>query len=160
MPFSLAKRSWQSRSNLSSRRPRSARLTLERLEDRVVLAPAGFTPAQISQAYGFNQIEFNFGHDLTPADGTGQTIAIVDAYDDPNLIGDVNTFDEAYGLTYSNAPTLYQQYGASSSFLTKVNEYGYAGPLPETDPTINGVGNSNIPRPTPRSSASVGACSR
>jgi hypothetical protein len=37
------------------------------------------SPAQISQAYGFNQITFNNG--TVQGDGTGQTIAIVDAYE-------------------------------------------------------------------------------
>ena len=31
-------------------------------------------------------------------DGTGQTIAIVDAYDDPNIQADLNTFDTQFGL--------------------------------------------------------------
>src|SRR4051794_7053860 len=49
-----------------------------------VLGPAattstvdGFTPAQIRKAYGFDQITFANG--TVPADGRGQTIAIVDA---------------------------------------------------------------------------------
>src|SRR5205823_6449064 len=40
--------------------------------------PSGaFTPAQVQQAYRFNKIAFNG----VTGDGTGQTIAIVDAYD-------------------------------------------------------------------------------
>src|SRR6516164_2519811 len=38
----------------------------------------GYTPPQISQAYGFNRINFNG----VPGDGTGVTIAIVDAFHD------------------------------------------------------------------------------
>ena len=38
----------------------------------------------------FNQISFNGGF---TGDGTGETIAIVDAYDDPNIQADLNTFD-------------------------------------------------------------------
>ena len=50
---------------------RSVRLHLEPLEDRVMptgsdSTPDGFTPAQIRNAYGFNELS---------ADGTGQTIA-------------------------------------------------------------------------------------
>jgi hypothetical protein len=48
-----------------------------------------FTPAQIRHAYGFDQL---------PLDGAGQTIAIVDAYDDPNIAWDLQTFDRAVGL--------------------------------------------------------------
>ncbi len=41
--------------------------------------PVGFTPAQIRTAYGINNIVIGG----VTGDGTGQTIAIVDAYDDP-----------------------------------------------------------------------------
>ncbi|HEY2250278.1 MAG TPA: hypothetical protein VGH74_04420, partial [Planctomycetaceae bacterium] len=54
----------------------------------------GYTPAQIKQAYGFNQISFNG----TAGDGTGTTIAIVDAYDDPNIASDLHQFSLAFGL--------------------------------------------------------------
>jgi hypothetical protein len=59
-------------------------------------SPGGgpYTPAQIQQAYGFNKIAFG----ATKGDGTGQTIAIVDAYDDPNIQADLNAFNLAYGL--------------------------------------------------------------
>jgi hypothetical protein len=59
-------------------------------------APQGYTPAQIRQAYGFNQISFNSG--TVPGNGSGQTIAIVDAYDDPNIAGDLHTFDQTFGI--------------------------------------------------------------
>src|SRR5437763_12747115 len=51
--------------------------------------PGAFTPAQIQQAYGFNAIAFG----ISPGDGAGQTIAIIDAYDDPNIQADLNAFD-------------------------------------------------------------------
>ncbi len=118
MLFSHAKRSRLSRLDLPSRRrTRSARLNLERLEERVVLA-ASFTPAQIAQAYGFNQISFNSG--AIRGDGTGQTIAIIDAFSDPNITQDLNSFDKLYGLTSSNSPTLYQNYGDATSFLSVI----------------------------------------
>jgi subtilase family serine protease len=89
-------------------------------------AVSGFTPSQIRQAYGFNNISFwnPSLNAVVPGDGSGQTIAIVDAFDDPNLASDLDTFDQTFGLTSSNSPTLYQQYGAASSFLTKVNQTG------------------------------------
>jgi subtilase family serine protease len=58
--------------------------------------PAGFSPQQISQAYGFNQITFKNG--TIKGDGSGQTIAIVDAYGDPTIASDLATFDSVYGL--------------------------------------------------------------
>jgi len=50
---------------------------------------APFSPAQISQAYGFN---------LVSNTGAGQTIFIVDAYNDPNIARDLKTFDAQWGL--------------------------------------------------------------
>jgi subtilase family serine protease len=46
------------------------------------LLPSGMTPAQIKQAYNFP----------TNYQGAGEVIAIVDAYDDPNIEADLNTF--------------------------------------------------------------------
>ncbi len=58
-------------------------------------SPVGFTPAQIAAAYGFNQIKFG----STVGNGAGQTIAIVDAYDDPTIASDLQTFDKQFGLS-------------------------------------------------------------
>ena len=54
---------------------------------------AGYSPAQIRSAYGFNSVQLGNG-----AVGAGQTIAIVDAYSDPNISGDLSTFDSQFGL--------------------------------------------------------------
>jgi len=56
----------------------------------------GYYPAQIQQAYGFNKVIFQNG--TVVGNGTGQTIAIVDPYDDPNLASDLHTFDQAFGI--------------------------------------------------------------
>jgi subtilase family serine protease len=94
-------------------------------------ADAAYTPDQIRSAYGVN--------DLT-LDGTGQTIAIVDAYENPAIYQALDAFDAQFGATVSG-PTLYAQYGPASSFLSVVNQSGQAAPLPEVDPI--GPGNSN-----------------
>ncbi len=90
-----------------------------------------YTPAQIRTAYGISALS---------EDGTGQTIAIVDAYDDPAIYQSLDAFDSQFGLT-SSGPTLYSQYGPASSFLTVLNQYGQATSLPTTDP--NGPGTDN-----------------
>jgi subtilase family serine protease len=54
----------------------------------------GYGPDQIRHAYGFDSI--NFG--AKPATGAGTTIAIVDAFSDPNVASDLATFDSRYGL--------------------------------------------------------------
>ena len=48
--------------------------------------PPGYSPAQIQQYLGLT------------GDGKGQTIAIVDAYDDPDIAADAETFSQQYGL--------------------------------------------------------------
>src|SRR5256712_1882180 len=57
-------------------------------------SPVGLTPVQIGHAYGIDQISC-YG---TSSCGSGQTIAIVDAYDDPNIESDLATFSAQYGL--------------------------------------------------------------
>jgi subtilase family serine protease len=52
-------------------------------------APAPYTPAQVRHAYGIDQL---------PVNGAGQTIAIIDAYDDPTIAGDLHVFDRTFGL--------------------------------------------------------------
>jgi hypothetical protein len=103
------------------RRPLPFRPLLEELEKRVVLtrfatptyvlyhplhgssaadfvrpAATGYVPDQIRHAYGFDQIKFQNG--AVQGIGSGQTIAIVDAYDDPNITSDLKAFDQYFGL--------------------------------------------------------------
>ncbi len=97
-------------------------------------SPAGtvaYTPAQIRSAYGINSVA---------SDGTRETIAIVDAYDDPSIDQAVDAFDTQFSLTDSG-PSLYAQYGPASSFLTVLNQSGQSTSLPSTDP--NGPGTDN-----------------
>jgi hypothetical protein len=100
-------------------------------------APSGsvaYTPAQIRAAYGINNVS---------QDGTGQTIAIVDAYDDPNIFQSVDAFDTQFGLPDSG-PSLYNLYGPASSFLSVLNQNGQATNLPATDPSGAGTDNWEI----------------
>jgi hypothetical protein len=89
-------------------------------------SPLGYTPQQILAAYDINRITFG----SIVGDGTGQTIAIVDAYDDPDFVdssskafisSDLACFDQTFGLP--NPPS-----------FQKLNEYGSASDLPNTDP--------------------------
>ena len=60
-----------------------------------------YTPAQIRAAYGLPPLPAS-GASLTAAQaaalGAGQTIYLVDAYDDPNAYSDLNTFSSTFGL--------------------------------------------------------------
>jgi hypothetical protein len=134
MRLIMLRRSIRSR----SAKPRSLRPKVDRLEARELLStaplvahplyelgplvsnaspPSGaYTPAQIQQAYQFNQVSFNG----VAGDGTGETIAIVDANDDPNIQADLNTFDAQFGLP--------------STTVTRVSETGTTH-LPAADAT-------------------------
>ncbi len=63
----------------------------------VSTGPTGLTPEQIQNAYGINQIRFAGGQVM--GNGAGQTIAIVTAYNDPNISHDLAAFDNAFGLS-------------------------------------------------------------
>jgi hypothetical protein len=110
--------------SLVARRP--IRLTFESLEPRHLLSaagiaspnsilvhpadvpssrPVGYTPAQIRAAYGFDQVTFADGRGGTvAATGAGQTIAIVDAYNDPNVAAEVAAFSRQFSLPQFNVP--------------------------------------------------------
>ena len=110
-------------------------LTLGGTAVEQLLADSGsgtvYSPAQIATAYGINSLAL---------DGTGQTIAIVDAYDDPAIYQSVDAFDMQFGVN-ANGLTLYQQSGPATSFLTVLNQNGQSTSLPATDPS--GVGGDN-----------------
>jgi subtilase family serine protease len=69
-------------------------------------SPTGLSPATIKSVY-------NFPTGLTA--GAGTTIAIVDAYDDPNAESDLNTFSSTFGLPACTT---------SNGCFTKVNQTG------------------------------------
>ncbi len=92
---------------------------------------AVYSPAQVRTAYGVNNLSL---------DGTGQTIAVVDAYDNPAISQALDAFDAQFALTDSGS-ALDQLYGPASSFLTVVNQRGDVMSPPATDPA--GVGADN-----------------
>src|SRR5437868_705620 len=65
-----------------------------------VSSAAGYSPAQIASAYGFDEVSLASGTTGgVKGDGSGQTIAIVDAFNDPNIAADLHTFDQTFGLS-------------------------------------------------------------
>jgi subtilase family serine protease len=76
----------------------------------VTPAPAGYGPAQFRTAYN-----------LPSAAPSAQTIAIVDAYDDPTIASDLNAYSSQYGLPLCNA---------TNPCFKKVNQNGVAGSYP------------------------------
>jgi hypothetical protein len=100
--------------------------------------PIGYIPSQIDTAYGLNNIMFGG----IKGDGSGQTIAIVDAFDEPAFVdskvngqpnpafaaSDLAQFDQTFDLP--DPPS-----------FTKYNQAGQLTSLPGTDPS--GAGNLN-----------------
>jgi hypothetical protein len=104
-------------------RPREVHPRIEALETRVLLSssptvqlslevqpaqevsgtPQHLSPAMIEQAYDLNNLVFETGGHTVAADGAGETIAIVDAYTDPNITSDLSTFDSNFGLSDDDA---------------------------------------------------------
>ncbi|MFF0413071.1 S8 family serine peptidase [Kitasatospora sp. NPDC004745] len=73
-------------------------------------APAGYGPADLRSAYHL------------PADGgTGQTIAVIDAYDDPKAESDLAVYRKQYGLPACTT---------DNGCFRKVAQNGQASPLP------------------------------
>jgi subtilase family serine protease len=73
-------------------------------EPLVTSGPSGYGPSDLRSAYG-----------LVATAGGGQTVAIVDAYDDPNAASDLSAYRAQYGLTSCTT---------ANGCLRKVNESG------------------------------------
>jgi len=83
------------------------------------------SPDAIPAGYGYGPSQLQSAYDLTSAsasDGSGRTIALVDAYNDPTAASDLAAYRSAAGLP------------AVPSF-EQVNQNGATSPLPATAPT-------------------------
>jgi large repetitive protein len=78
---------------------------------------SGYTPAQITSAYGLTGITVNG----VIGDGSGVAIAVVDAFDNPNIAIDLKAFDKQFNLP---DPT-----------FNKYNQSGQPSNYPVVDPT-------------------------
>jgi subtilase family serine protease len=79
------------------------------------VVPSGYGPAQFHGAYS-----------LPTTAPNAQTIAIVDAYNDPTAKADLDTFDSTFGLRFF--PTCGG--AVTTACFQKVNQFGNATPLP------------------------------
>ncbi len=66
-------------------------------------SPTGLSPAMIEQAYDLKNVAFTTNGQPVSANGAGETIAIVDAFGDPNISSDLQTFDANFGISNDNA---------------------------------------------------------
>lgn len=73
--------------------------------------PTGYGPSDLQSAYNLS----------SAAAGSGATVAVVDAYNDPNIAADLNTYRTQYGLPACTT---------TSGCFQVVNQNGQASPLP------------------------------
>jgi hypothetical protein len=89
--------------------------------------PSGMTPTQMRGAYGLGTYTWNSNTNTgtltggisfngNPGTGAGETIAIVDAYDDPHALSDLDAFSSYYNLPDFN--------GTNEPTFQKLNETG------------------------------------
>jgi Bacterial Ig-like domain (group 3) len=106
-----------------------------------VVGSLSYTVAQVRAAYDLGTIP-GFGSAM--ADGSGQTIALDEAGNDPSVITDLDGFDNAMRLTTGSTQTIYQQYGPASSI---VNVYNLSGV--NITALIADSGNEGVPAEDP-----------
>ncbi|MGI8648030.1 MAG: S53 family peptidase [Mycobacteriales bacterium] len=78
--------------------------------------PAGYGPADLQSAYALTT--------AASSAGAGQTIAIVDAYNDPNAESDLGVYRSTYGLSACTT---------ANGCFKKVNQNGVQGSYPKND---------------------------
>ena len=125
--------------------PRRAPLQLEALENRLVpstASPIGFQPTFLLAPHhagavtpasttftgnGFTPLDIRVAYNIDSriATGAGQTIAIVDAFDDPNAESDLAVYRSNFGL-----PACTTKNGC----FTKVSQTGSTKKFPRPDP--------------------------
>jgi hypothetical protein len=147
--FAISGRRAEGRGAMRRKTPRARswgrRLSFDALEARMMLSggassPSGYSPNQVRGAYGLGSVNsadlitggITFAGGI-PGDGRGQTIAVIDAYDDPNALSDLNAFSAYFGLPQFNGP--------GGPTFEKLNQGGQTSPLPGTDPA--GPGDSD-----------------
>ncbi|WP_030596229.1 S53 family peptidase [Streptomyces fulvoviolaceus] len=78
--------------------------------------PTGYGPTDLQSAYGLTS--------AASSNGSGETVAIVDAYDDPNAAADLATYRSYYGLSACTV---------ASGCFKKVSQTGSTSSLPTAD---------------------------
>ena len=124
-------------------RHRAGRPRWDRLDDRCL--PSAYTPAQIAAAYGLNALTLTSSSGLTVSgDGTGQTIALVENYHDPNIQASLDAFDTKYGLPHLTLKVIDQAGTRSTIYGEKKRTSMSSGPM--RSPPVP-VSSSSRPRP-------------
>jgi hypothetical protein len=93
----------------------------------LLAGPAAYAPADLQSAYNLSA--------ASSTNGSGQIVAIVDAYDDPNAEADLAIYRSTFALPACTT--------TDGCFL-KVNESGRVSPVPGTDPTGGWEGEESL----------------
>jgi subtilase family serine protease len=83
----------------------------------------GYGPAQLRSAYNLP----------STTDGVGESVAVVDAYNNPKAVANLATYRSAWGVPACNTST-------KAGCLTVVNEEGASSPLPSNAPQYGTTG--------------------
>jgi hypothetical protein len=108
--------------------------TVQRATDALpnyATGPAGgYTPGDLATAYGVNPAS---------AAATGQVVAVVDAFSDPNVLSELNSFDAKYGLPAETSTSFkVVNQSAATSPLPSANS-GWAGEIALDVQTVRGL---------------------
>jgi subtilase family serine protease len=106
----------------------TAELGSARCMARVVTDTQG-NPLAAALPSGYGPAQFHGGYSLPTTSAGTQTIAIVDAYDDPTAKADLDVYDSTFGL--ASFPTCSGT--ITKACFQKVNQSGNASPLPRKD---------------------------
>lgn len=87
---------------------------------------AGVTAAATAPPEGYGPADLRSAYDLPSTGGEGQTIALVDAYDDPTAEADLAVYRSTYGLSACTT---------DNGCFRKVNQRGATAPLPASGAT-------------------------
>jgi len=95
----------------------------------LVVTDARGNPMATTSPSGYGPAQFHGAYNLPTTASGAQTIAIVDAYDDPTAKADLDVYDSTYGLPF------FPNCGGSvtTACFQKVNQNGQASPLPRKD---------------------------
>ena len=87
---------------------------------------SGHPQVNADAVYGYGPAQFHAAYNLPTTAPTNQTIAIVDAYANPNVFADLQTYDQHFGLPAFPLCSTSQQ----SACIAILNEWGATSPLP------------------------------
>jgi subtilase family serine protease len=121
----------------ASTNPRiAACMALIRTDVRSASRPALANPASSASDVAYSPAQLESAYDLpSTTAGVGESVAVVDAYRDPNAVSDVAKYRSYYALPACNKST-------EAGCLTVVNEKGKASPLPAKAVVEGGSGPS------------------